>query len=71
MSQEDWWDYFFFVGVMICACLYNEYLRVSQSVYDAHGDAAFEDDIRQYNREFVYNLYLVAALVIPIEPEES
>ena len=51
---------FFFVGVMINLYLYNEYLRVSQSVNDAHGDAAFEDNMKQYNKEFLYNPKVVA-----------
>ena len=46
---------FLFAGVLVDLCLYNEYLRVSGSVQDAHGDAAFETDIRQYNLEFVYH----------------
>ena len=50
----------FFVGVMINLYLYNEYLRVSQSVNDAHGDAAFEDNMKQYNKEFLYNPKVVA-----------
>lgn len=57
LFPSDWLmvGMFSFAGVMICLYLYNDYLRVSQSVYDAHGDAAFEDDIRQYNKEFVYH----------------
>lgn len=53
---------FLFVAVMINLYLYNEYLRVSQAVYDAHGDAAFEDNLEQYNREFLYNPKIVAAV---------
>lgn len=53
---------FLFVAVMIDLYLYNEYLRVSQAVYDAHGDAAFEDNLEQYNREFLYNPKVVAAV---------
>ncbi len=64
LFPSDWLmvGVFFFVGVMVSVYLYNEYLRVSQAVYDAHGDAAFEDDIRQYNREFVFNPYAVAVV---------
>ena len=51
-----------FVGVMINLYLYNEYLKVSQTVNDAHGDAAFEDNLKQYNKEFVYNPKVVAAV---------
>lgn len=51
---------FFFVGVMINLYIYNEYLRVSQSVNDAHGDAAFEENMKQYNKEFLYNPKVVA-----------
>lgn len=53
---------FLFVAVMIDLYLYNEYLRVSQAVYDAHGDAAFEDNLEQYNREFLYKPKIVAAV---------
>lgn len=49
-----------FVGVMINLYLYNEYLKVSQTVNDAHGDAAFEDNLKQYNKEFLYNPKVVA-----------
>lgn len=51
---------FFFIGVMIELYLYNEYLRISQSVNDAHGDAAFEENMKQYNKEFLYNPKIVA-----------
>lgn len=51
---------FFFIGVMIDLYLYNEYLRISQSVNDAHGDAAFEENMKQYNKEFLYNPKIVA-----------
>lgn len=51
---------FFFSGVMADLALYNEYLRVSESVRDAHGDAAFETDMRQYNLEFVFHPKRVA-----------
>ncbi len=51
---------FLFIGVMINLYLYNEYLRISNSVNDAHGDAAFEDNIEQYNKEFLYNPKIVA-----------
>ncbi len=33
---------FLFVGVMINLYLYNEYLKISHTVNDAHGDAAWE-----------------------------
>ena len=36
---------FLFVGVMINLYLYNEYLKISHTVNDAHGDAAFEDNM--------------------------
>lgn len=64
LFPSDWLmvGIFFFVGVMVDLYLYNEYLRVSDSVLDAHGDAAFEEDIRQYNKEFVYNPKLVAEI---------
>lgn len=51
---------FLFVGVMINRYLYNEYLKISHTVNDAHGDAAFEDNIKQYNKEFLYNPKMVA-----------
>ena len=51
---------FLFVGVMINLYLYNEYLKISHTVNDAHGDAAFEDNIKQYNKEFLYNPKMVA-----------
>ena len=51
---------FLFVGVMINLYLYNEYLKISHTVNDAHGDAAFEDNIKQYNKEFLYNPKVVA-----------
>ncbi|MDE5589176.1 MAG: type IV secretory system conjugative DNA transfer family protein [Acetatifactor sp.] len=53
---------FLFGAVMINLYLYNEYLIISQAVYNAHGDAAFEDNLEQYNREFRYNLKIVAAV---------
>lgn len=64
LFPSDWLmvGLFLCVGVMICVYLYNDFLRVSQSVYDAHGDAAFEDDIKQYYREFVFHPNLVAKL---------
>lgn len=51
---------FFFAGVLIDLYLYNEYLRVSESVNDAHGDAAFETNRRQYDLEFVLNPQMAA-----------
>ncbi len=51
---------FLFIGVMINLYLYNEYLKISHTVNDAHGDAAFEDNIKQYNKEFLYNPKVVA-----------
>ena len=42
-------------GTMGCVCMYNEYLKVKGTVEDAHGDAAFEDDYRQFDREFVFD----------------
>lgn len=62
LFPSDWLmaGMFLFVGIMIDLALYNEYLRVSESVQDAHGDAAFETDIRQYNLEFVLNPQRVA-----------
>lgn len=51
---------FLFIGVMINLYLYNEYLKISHTVNDAHGDAAFEDNIKQYNKEFLYNPKIVA-----------
>ena len=53
-----------FVAIIINLHLYNEHLRVSQAVYDAHGDAAFEDYLEQYNREFRYNLKIVAVVEV-------
>lgn len=57
LFPSDWLmvGLFFFVGVMVNLTMYNEYLRVSESVNDAHGDAAFETDRKQYNLEFVLN----------------
>lgn len=62
LFPSDWLmaGMFLFVGIMIDLALYNEYLHVSGSVQDAHGDAAFETDIRQYNLEFVMNPWRVA-----------
>lgn len=62
LFPSDWLmaGMFLFVGIMIDLALYNEYLHVSESVQDAHGDAAFETDIRQYNLEFVLNPQRVA-----------
>lgn len=51
-----------FGGVLVDLVLYNEYLRVSGSVRDAHGDAAFETDMRQYDLEFVFRPERVAQL---------
>ncbi|MBR4059553.1 MAG: type IV secretory system conjugative DNA transfer family protein [Lachnospiraceae bacterium] len=51
---------FLFVGIMINLYLYNEYLKISHTVNDAHGDAAFEDNMKQYNKEFLYNPKVVA-----------
>lgn len=48
------------LAVMVNLYLYNEYLRVSQAVYDAHGDAAFEDNFKKYDQEFLYNPKIVA-----------
>ena len=42
-------------GSLICVYLYNEYLKVKGTVEDAHGDAAFEEDYRQYDKEFVFD----------------
>ena len=33
---------------------YNEYLKVKDVVDDAYGDAAFEEDYRRYDREYVF-----------------
>lgn len=52
---------FFAAAVMADLCLYNSYLQVSGTVGDAHGDAAFETDYRQYGREFVCDPWVVAA----------
>ena len=41
------------VGFIADALIYNDYLRVAGTVTDAHGDAAFEDDYQQYDKEFV------------------
>ncbi len=62
LFPSDWLmaGMFLFVGIMIDLALYNEYLHVSGSVQDAHGDAAFESEIRQYNLEFVMNGWLVS-----------
>ena len=62
LFPSDWLmvGMFFFVAVMVNLYLYNEYLRVSQTVYDAHGDAAFEDNFKQYDKEFLYNPKIVA-----------
>lgn len=62
LFPSDWLmvGIFFFGAVIINLYLYNEYLRISQSVNDAHGDAAFEDNIRQYNKEFLYHPKVVA-----------
>lgn len=62
LFPSDWLmvGMFFFVAVMVNMYLYNEYLRVSQAVYDAHGDAAFEDNFKQYDKEFLYNPKIVA-----------
>ena len=51
---------FLFVGVMINLYMYNEYLKISHTVNNAHGDAAFEDNMKQYNKEFLYNPKVVA-----------
>lgn len=53
--------FFFAAAVMADLCLYNSYLQVSGTVGDAHGDAAFETDYRQYGREFVCDPWVVAA----------
>lgn len=50
---------FLFVAVMVNLYMYNEYLRVSQAVYDVHGDAAFEDNCKKYDKEFLYNPTIV------------
>ena len=39
---------FLFVGVMMNLYLYNEYLKISHTVNDAHGNAAFEDNIKHH-----------------------
>ena len=38
---------FLFVGVIVNMHLYKEYLKISHTVNDAHGDTAFEDNIKQ------------------------
>ena len=38
---------------IMCAILFNEYMRVKDTVEDAHGDSYFEEDYLQYNKEFV------------------
>ncbi len=64
LFPSDWLmtGIFLAVGIMIDLGLYNEYLRVSESVQNAHGDAAFETELRQYNLEFVLNPKRVAAV---------
>lgn len=42
-------------GLIIDVLLYNEYLRVKDTVEQAHGDAAFEEDYKQYDKEFVFD----------------
>lgn len=44
---------------IICALLFNEYMRVKDTVEDSHGDSYFEEDILQYNKEFVCDPKLV------------
>ena len=40
-------------GILGCLYFYNEYLKVKDTVEDVHGDAAFEEDYREYDKEFV------------------
>ena len=40
-------------GMLGCLYFYNEYLKVKDTVEDVHGDAAFEEDYREYDKEFV------------------
>ena len=46
---------------VMCAILFNEYMRVKGTVEDAHGDSYFEEDYHQYNKEFVCDPALVKA----------
>ena len=54
---------YFGMGVLsafiICAILFNEYMRVKDTVEDAYGDSYFEEDYHQYNKEFVCDPELV------------
>ena len=49
-------------GLMGCLYFYNEYLKVKDTVEDVHGDAAFEEDYRQYDKEFVMDPEAVTGL---------
>lgn len=64
LFPSDWLmtGIFLAVGIMVDLGLYNEYLRVSESVQNAHGDAAFETELRQYSLEFVLNPRRVMAV---------
>jgi hypothetical protein len=46
---------------VMCAILFNEYMRVKGTVEDAHGDSYFEEDYHQYNKEFVCDPALIKA----------
>lgn len=64
MLPSDWLMVllFQFAGAVIDVYLYNEYLIVSESVNDAQGDATFETDYKQFEKEFVLNPKVVAGV---------
>ena len=52
-----------FVAAIIGVILYNKYLIVKDTVENAHGDAAFETDYDEYEREFVVDPSIVGRML--------
>lgn len=53
---------FLIIGAVIDVVLYNKYLIAKDTVEFAHGDARFEEDYDEYEREFVIDPQVVGEL---------